>query len=110
MFVSFLWWDFSKNDHVRQFDFLLKQIEIWAVLYMYIFFRKTSWAVLCLIFQETDRGNRFDFLLKQTELFAHFMSTGANNAGSGPTSPLKMKAGRPRVKKDEKAKLVAAGE
>jgi SWI/SNF-related matrix-associated actin-dependent regulator of chromatin subfamily A member 5 len=60
-----------------------------------------------------DRSNRFSFLLEQTELFAHFMSTGGNNAGAGPmspTSPLKMKAGRPRQKKDDKQKLVAAGD
>ncbi|KAK7485584.1 hypothetical protein BaRGS_00023159, partial [Batillaria attramentaria] len=58
-----------------------------------------------------DRGNRFNFLLQQTELFAHFMSTGAAAGGGGPTSPLKMKPGRPRVKKmDEKSKLVAAGD
>lgn len=39
------------------------------------------------------------------------MATGAAAGGGGPTSPLKMKPGRPRVKKmDEKSKLVAAGE
>lgn len=58
-----------------------------------------------------DRGNRFNFLLQQTELFAHFMATGAAAGGGGPTSPLKMKPGRPRIKKmDEKSKLVAAGD
>ena len=62
-------------------------------------------------FQQQNRSNRFNFLLQQTELFAHFMSTGAQAGGGGPTSPLKMKPGRPRVKKmDEKSKLVAAGE
>lgn len=67
---------------------------------------------VCL--QEADRGNRFEFLLKQTELFAHFMHTGGGGTGSGktPTSPLKMKPGRPTKGKkvDEKAKLVSAGE
>ncbi|KAK0042721.1 SWI/SNF-related matrix-associated actin-dependent regulator of chromatin subfamily A member 5-like [Biomphalaria glabrata] len=59
---------------------------------------------------EKDRSNRFNFLLKQTELFAHFMQTGAQAGGGGPTSPLKMK-GRPRLHKtDEKSKLVAAGD
>lgn len=64
--------------------------------------------------KEADRGNRFEFLLKQTELFAHFMHTGGGGTGSGktPTSPLKMKPGRPTKGKkvDEKAKLVSAGE
>lgn len=67
-----------------------------------------------LVLQEADRGNRFEFLLKQTELFAHFMHTGGGNTGSGktPTSPLKMKPGRPtKIKKqDERAKLVSVGE
>lgn len=57
-----------------------------------------------------DRSNRFDFLLKQTELFAHFMSTGGQG-NKGPSSPLKMKPGRPKLKKnDEKSKLVAVGD
>ena len=42
------------------------------------------------------------------------MQTGGGNTGSGktPTSPLKMKPGRPSKGKklDEKAKLVSAGE
>jgi SWI/SNF-related matrix-associated actin-dependent regulator of chromatin subfamily A member 5 len=60
---------------------------------------------------ESDRSNRFDFLLKQTELFAHFMSTGFNNkSGKTPTSPLKMKPGRPRQKADDKSKLMNVGE
>ncbi|XP_025084956.1 SWI/SNF-related matrix-associated actin-dependent regulator of chromatin subfamily A member 5-like isoform X2 [Pomacea canaliculata] len=60
---------------------------------------------------QQDRSNRFNFLLQQTELFAHFMATGASAGGGGPTSPLKMKPGRPRIKKmDEKSKLVAAGD
>ncbi|XP_013411637.1 SWI/SNF-related matrix-associated actin-dependent regulator of chromatin subfamily A member 5 [Lingula anatina] len=61
---------------------------------------------------ESDRGNRFEFLLKQTELFAHFISTGTGNRGAKtPTSPLKMKQGRPRLKKpDEKTKLLEAGD
>jgi len=62
--------------------------------------------------QQTDRSNRFSFLLQQTELFAHFMTTGdpAAKGGKTPTSPLKMKIGRPRLKKDEKSKLMEAGE
>ena len=73
--------------------------------------------------QESDRSNRFEFLLEQTELFSHFITTGdrgatgaATSSGSGgvaantPTSPLKMKPGRPRFKKDEKSKLIEAGE
>ncbi|XP_076446888.1 SWI/SNF-related matrix-associated actin-dependent regulator of chromatin subfamily A member 5-like [Babylonia areolata] len=61
---------------------------------------------------QENRSNRFNFLLQQTELFAHFMSTGAQAGGGGPTSPLKMKPGRPRLTKkmDEKSKLVAAGD
>ncbi|KAL8615035.1 SWI/SNF-related matrix-associated actin-dependent regulator of chromatin subfamily A member 5 [Nucella lapillus] len=61
---------------------------------------------------QENRSNRFNFLLQQTELFAHFMSTGAQAGGGGPTSPLKMKPGRPRISKkmDEKSKLVAAGD
>ena len=62
--------------------------------------------------QEKDRSNRFDFLLQQTELFAHFITTGdiAGKSGKAPTSPLKMKIGRPKMKKDEKSKLMEAGE
>lgn len=61
---------------------------------------------------QSDRSNRFDFLLQQTELFAHFMTTGDLGAKSGktPTSPLKMKIGRPKLKKDEKSKLMEAGD
>ncbi|KAK3100807.1 hypothetical protein FSP39_025526 [Pinctada imbricata] len=61
---------------------------------------------------EADRGNRFEFLLKQTELFAHFMHTGAGqSSGKTPTSPLKMKPGRPgKGQKNEKAKLSAVGD
>lgn len=60
----------------------------------------------------SDRSNRFDFLLKQTELFAHFITTGdvGSKGGKTPTSPLKMKAGRPKLKKDEKSKLMEAGD
>ena len=61
--------------------------------------------------QSEDRSNRFDFLLQQTELFSHFMTTGGQQPGGKvPTSPLKMKGGRPRLKKDEKSKLIEAGE
>lgn len=58
--------------------------------------------------QESDRSNRFDYLLQQTEIFSHFMTSGANLKGG---SPVKMKPGRPKLKKnDEKAKLSAVGE
>ena len=40
-----------------------------------------------------DRSNRFNFLLEQTEIFSHFMSDSKSKA---PTSPLKMKQGRPK--------------
>uniref|UniRef100_A0A8C2JVF6 SWI/SNF related, matrix associated, actin dependent regulator of chromatin, subfamily a, member 5 n=1 Tax=Cyprinus carpio TaxID=7962 RepID=A0A8C2JVF6_CYPCA len=56
---------------------------------------------------KTDRTNRFDYLLKQTELFAHFIQPAAQKT---PTSPLKMKPGRPRIKKDEKQNLLSAGD
>ncbi|XP_071036035.1 chromatin-remodeling complex ATPase chain Iswi isoform X4 [Parasteatoda tepidariorum] len=57
---------------------------------------------------ESDRGRRFDFLLQQTEIFSHFMTTGSTVKDG---SPVKLKPGRPRLKKnDEKAKLSAAGE
>ncbi|KAL7979979.1 hypothetical protein Chor_004448 [Crotalus horridus] len=56
---------------------------------------------------KTDRAKRFEFLLKQTELFAHFIQPAAQKS---PTSPLKVKLGRPRVKKDEKQSLLSAGE
>lgn len=57
--------------------------------------------------QQTDRTNRFEYLLKQTELFAHFIQPAAQKT---PTSPLKMKPGRPRIKKDEKQNLLSVGE
>lgn len=60
---------------------------------------------LCI--QLTDRTNRFEYLLKQTELFAHFIQPAAQKT---PTSPLKMKPGRPRVKNDEKQNLLSVGE
>lgn len=56
---------------------------------------------------KTDRTNRFEYLLKQTELFAHFIQPAAQKT---PTSPLKMKPGRPRIKKDEKQNLLSAGD
>uniref|UniRef100_A0A8D2KZP1 SWI/SNF related, matrix associated, actin dependent regulator of chromatin, subfamily a, member 1 n=1 Tax=Varanus komodoensis TaxID=61221 RepID=A0A8D2KZP1_VARKO len=56
---------------------------------------------------KTDRAKRFEFLLKQTELFAHFIQPAAQKS---PTSPLKVKLGRPRVKKDEKQSLLSAGD
>lgn len=57
--------------------------------------------------QKADRAKRFEFLLKQTELFAHFIQPAAQKS---PTSPLKVKLGRPRIKKDEKQCLISAGE
>ncbi|KAG7258428.1 hypothetical protein CRUP_031798 [Coryphaenoides rupestris] len=56
---------------------------------------------------QTDRTNRFEYLLKQTEVFAHFIQPAAQKT---PTSPLKMKPGRPRIKKDEKQNLLSVGE
>lgn len=56
---------------------------------------------------EKDRSSRFDFLLQQTEIFTHFMSA---TSAKSPTSPLKIKPGRPKIKKDEKAKLSAVGD
>ncbi|KAJ3615181.1 hypothetical protein NHX12_018749 [Muraenolepis orangiensis] len=56
---------------------------------------------------QTDRTNRFEYLLKQTEVFAHFIQPAAQKT---PTSPLKMKPGRPRVKKDEKQNLLSVGD
>ncbi|XP_078391133.1 SWI/SNF-related matrix-associated actin-dependent regulator of chromatin subfamily A member 5 isoform X1 [Cetorhinus maximus] len=56
---------------------------------------------------KADRANRFDYLLQQTELFAHFIQPAAQKT---PTSPLKMKPGRPRIKKDEKQTLLSVGD
>ncbi|XP_053435903.1 probable global transcription activator SNF2L1 isoform X3 [Nycticebus coucang] len=56
---------------------------------------------------KADRAKRFEFLLKQTELFAHFIQPSAQKS---PTSPLNMKFGRPRIKKDEKQSLISAGD
>ncbi|CAG0902990.1 unnamed protein product [Cyprideis torosa] len=53
-----------------------------------------------------DRGKRFDYLLKQTEIFAHFMNSTSGN--SGPSSPLKVKPGRP--KKQQEKRLSDAGD
>ncbi|KAM8954426.1 LOW QUALITY PROTEIN: SWI/SNF-related matrix-associated actin-dependent regulator of chromatin subfamily A member 1 [Pelodytes ibericus] len=53
-----------------------------------------------------DCSNRFEFLLKQTELFAHFIQPAAQKS---PTSPLKVKLGCPRVKKDEKQTSISVG-
>lgn len=39
-----------------------------------------------------DSAKRFDYLLKQTEIFGHFMAV----APKAPSSPLKIKPGRPR--------------
>ncbi|XP_035638478.1 probable global transcription activator SNF2L1 [Oncorhynchus keta] len=57
--------------------------------------------------RKTDRANRFEFLLKQTELFAHFIQPASQKS---PTSPLKVKPGRPRVKQDEKLNLLSVGD
>ncbi|KAL0994230.1 hypothetical protein UPYG_G00119550 [Umbra pygmaea] len=57
--------------------------------------------------RKTDRANRFEFLLKQTELFAHFIQPTSQKS---PTSPLKVKLGRPRVKQDEKQNLLSVGD
>lgn len=57
---------------------------------------------------ETDRSRRFDYLLQQTEIFSHFMTSGASGKDG---SPVKLKPGRPKLKKnDEKAKLSAMGD
>ncbi|XP_008570617.1 PREDICTED: probable global transcription activator SNF2L1 isoform X2 [Galeopterus variegatus] len=56
---------------------------------------------------KADRAKRFEFLLKQTELFAHFIQPSTQKS---PTSPLNMKLGRPRIKKDEKQSLISAGD
>ncbi|XP_034864256.1 probable global transcription activator SNF2L1 isoform X3 [Mirounga angustirostris] len=56
---------------------------------------------------KADRAKRFEFLLKQTELFAHFIQPSAQKS---PTSPLNMKLGRPRIKKDDKQTLISAGD
>ncbi|XP_076417689.1 SWI/SNF-related matrix-associated actin-dependent regulator of chromatin subfamily A member 1 isoform X4 [Peromyscus maniculatus bairdii] len=56
---------------------------------------------------KADRAKRFEFLLKQTELFAHFIQPSAQKS---PTSPLTMKLGRPRVKKDDKQSLISVGD
>ncbi|KAK9974689.1 hypothetical protein ABG768_022767 [Culter alburnus] len=57
--------------------------------------------------RKTDRANRFEFLLKQTELFAHFIQPASQKS---PTSPLKVKMGRPRIKQDEKQNLLSVGD
>lgn len=62
-------------------------------------------SLSCL--KKTDRANRFEFLLKQTELFAHFIQPASQKS---PTSPLKVKVGRPRIKQDEKQNLLSVAE
>ncbi|XP_053773421.1 probable global transcription activator SNF2L1 isoform X6 [Desmodus rotundus] len=57
--------------------------------------------------EKADRAKRFEFLLKQTELFAHFVQPSTQKS---PTSPLNMKLGRPRIKKDDKQSLISAGD
>ncbi|XP_018584044.1 putative global transcription activator SNF2L1 [Scleropages formosus] len=57
--------------------------------------------------RKADRANRFEYLLKQTELFAHFIQPASQKS---PTSPLKVKLGRPRVKQDEKQNLLSVGD
>ncbi|XP_036082617.1 probable global transcription activator SNF2L1 isoform X6 [Rousettus aegyptiacus] len=56
---------------------------------------------------KADRAKRFEFLLKQTELFAHFIQPSAQKS---PTSPLNMKLGHPRIKKDDKQSLISVGD
>ncbi|CAG0914670.1 unnamed protein product [Notodromas monacha] len=53
---------------------------------------------------DKNRSKRFDYLLKQTEIFAHFMQSGKDK--STPTSPLKVKPGRPKKER----KLSEAGD
>ncbi|XP_046395303.1 chromatin-remodeling complex ATPase chain Iswi [Ischnura elegans] len=48
---------------------------------------------------ETDRSKRFDYLLQQTEIFSHFMS--GNQRDKPPSSPLKLRPGRPRKNVDK---------
>uniref|UniRef100_A0A4W3JES4 SNF2 related chromatin remodeling ATPase 1 n=1 Tax=Callorhinchus milii TaxID=7868 RepID=A0A4W3JES4_CALMI len=60
-----------------------------------------------LMILKMDRTKRFEFLLKQTELFAHFIQPAAQKS---PSSPLKLKLGRPRTKQDEKQTLLSAGD
>lgn len=55
--------------------------------------------------QEQNRGKRFDFLLEQTEIFSHFMSSATS--AKAPSSPLKMKPGRPKKNPDPHT-LIAA--
>ncbi|KAI4872532.1 hypothetical protein NFI96_016760, partial [Prochilodus magdalenae] len=57
--------------------------------------------------RKADRANRFEFLLKQTELFAHFIQPASQKS---PTSPLKVRVGRPRTKLDEKQNLLSVGD
>uniref|UniRef100_A0A8B9L751 SWI/SNF-related matrix-associated actin-dependent regulator of chromatin subfamily A member 5-like n=1 Tax=Astyanax mexicanus TaxID=7994 RepID=A0A8B9L751_ASTMX len=57
--------------------------------------------------RKADRANRFEFLLKQTELFAHFVQPASQKS---PTSPLKVRMGRPRTKQDEKQNLLSVGD
>lgn len=57
--------------------------------------------------RKADRANRFEFLLKQTELFAHFIQPASQKS---PTSPLKLRVGRPRTKHDEKHNLLSVGD
>uniref|UniRef100_UPI00358E8A34 SWI/SNF-related matrix-associated actin-dependent regulator of chromatin subfamily A member 5-like isoform X1 n=1 Tax=Myxine glutinosa TaxID=7769 RepID=UPI00358E8A34 len=57
--------------------------------------------------QKADQANRFEYLLKQTELFAHFVQPAAQKT---PSSPLKLKPGRPRTKADEKQNLISVGD
>ncbi|XP_068081641.1 chromatin-remodeling complex ATPase chain Iswi isoform X1 [Anabrus simplex] len=47
----------------------------------------------------TDRTKRFEYLLKQTEIFTHFMSN--NQRDKTPSSPLKVRPGRPRKNQEQ---------
>uniref|UniRef100_A0A8C1W5I5 SWI/SNF related, matrix associated, actin dependent regulator of chromatin, subfamily a, member 1 n=1 Tax=Cyprinus carpio TaxID=7962 RepID=A0A8C1W5I5_CYPCA len=68
---------------------------------------KGSEKSLNLSTKSLNRANRFEFLLKQTELFAHFIQPASQKS---PTSPLKVKVGRPRIKLDEKQNLLSVGD
>ncbi|XP_062844516.1 probable global transcription activator SNF2L1 [Trichomycterus rosablanca] len=54
-----------------------------------------------------DEANRFEYLLQQTELFAHFVKPAGVKS---PTSPLQLKAGRPRTRPDERQSLLSVAD
>lgn len=94
---------FHNNESYLSYKCILVVQECWPVSR-----RDVSIVDSTALFQQkTDRTNRFEYLLKQTEVFAHFIQPAAQKT---PTSPLKMKPGRPRIKKDEKQNLLSVGE